>query len=101
MFRVSLRFIIHLLVCFVSVQAQNQQDPTLMNGGSILAMAGDNCIAIAVDKRFGSGPQMVNIAPRTILAPHSRLLIGFTVCHIWVYLAVGSDCVPKADYSLF
>lgn len=62
----------------VSAGAQSQQDPTLMNGGSILAMAGENCIAVAVDKRFGSGPQMVNIAPKTILAPHSRLLVGFT-----------------------
>eukprot|EP00536_Pseudo-nitzschia_multiseries_P013943 jgi/Psemu1/68921/estExt_Genemark1.C_6340004 len=34
-----------------------------MNGGSLLAMAGKNCVALAVDKRFGSGPQLVNIAP--------------------------------------
>jgi hypothetical protein len=34
------------------------QDPTTMNGGSILAMAGKECVAVAVDKRFGSGPQV-------------------------------------------
>ena len=38
--------------------AQQQQDPTTLNGGSVLAMAGDGCVALAVDKRFGSGPQV-------------------------------------------
>jgi 20S proteasome alpha/beta subunit len=38
--------------------AKAQQDPTTMNGGSILAMAGNKCVAVAVDKRFGSGPQV-------------------------------------------
>lgn len=61
-----------------SVNAQQQQDPTTLNGGSILAMTGKNCVAVAVDKRFGSGPQTVNISPRTVLIPHSRVLVGFT-----------------------
>ena len=26
--------------------------------GSLLAMAGKDCVAVAVDKRFGSGPQV-------------------------------------------
>ena len=26
--------------------------------GSILAMSGKDCVAVAVDKRFGSGPQV-------------------------------------------
>lgn len=34
-----------------------QQDPMKLTGGSILAMAGKQAVAIAVDKRFGSGPQ--------------------------------------------
>ena len=38
--------------------AQQRQDPTKLNGGSILAMAGKDCIAVAVDKRFGSGMQV-------------------------------------------
>lgn len=29
-----------------------------MNGGSVLAMAGDKCVALAVDKRFGMGLQV-------------------------------------------
>mmetsp|Transcript_12165 Transcript_12165/g.18385 ORF Transcript_12165/g.18385 Transcript_12165/m.18385 type:complete len:306 (-) Transcript_12165:206-1123(-) len=60
----------------VHVHAQ-QQDPTTLNGGSILAMSGHNCVAIAVDKRFGSGPQMINVSPRTVLTPHSRAMVGF------------------------
>jgi hypothetical protein len=45
------------LFFFKFVTAQ-QQDPTTLNGGSVLAMAGDGCVALAVDKRFGSGPQV-------------------------------------------
>ncbi len=59
-----------------NVHAQQQQDPSEMNGGSMMAMAGNNCVAIAVDKRFGSGPQMINVIPRTVLAPHSQVMIG-------------------------
>lgn len=66
------------LTDIASVKAQQQQDPTKLNGGSIMAMAGKNCVAVAVDKRFGSGPQTINIAPRTVLIPHSRVLVGFT-----------------------
>lgn len=49
-----------VMMRFVSAQ-QEQQDPSKINGGSCLAMAGRNCLALAVDKRFGSGPVMVNI----------------------------------------
>jgi len=49
-----------------------------MNGGSLMAMAGNECVALAVDKRFGSGPQMVNIAPRHVWAPHPSLLLAFS-----------------------
>lgn len=55
-----------------------EQDPMTLNGGSILAMSGENCVAIAVDKRFGSGPQMVNISPRTIYIPNSNVLVAFS-----------------------
>ena len=43
-----------------------------------MAMAGHECVALAVDKRFGSGPQMVNIAPRHVWAPHSNLMLAFS-----------------------
>jgi 20S proteasome subunit beta 3 len=55
-----------------------QQDPLTMNGGSLLAMAGKDCVALAVDRRFGSGPALVNVGPRSVLAPSSLLLVGFT-----------------------
>ena len=55
-----------------------QQDPSTLNGGSLLAMAGTDCVALAVDKRFGSGPALVNIGPRNVLAPSSTVLVGFT-----------------------
>uniref|UniRef100_A0A7S2SC74 Proteasome subunit beta n=1 Tax=Eucampia antarctica TaxID=49252 RepID=A0A7S2SC74_9STRA len=57
---------------------QQQQDPLRLNGGSILAMSGENCVALAVDMRLGNGPQMVHTIPRTVLAPNSRVMVGFT-----------------------
>mmetsp|Transcript_19789 Transcript_19789/g.30548 ORF Transcript_19789/g.30548 Transcript_19789/m.30548 type:complete len:315 (+) Transcript_19789:89-1033(+) len=60
-------------------RAQQQQDPTTLNGGSVLAMAGKECVALAMDKRFGSGPQMVNIASRHVLTPQGgHLMVAFT-----------------------
>jgi len=43
-----------------------------------MGMAGDGCVALAVDKRFASGPQMVNVSPRRSLVLHSKLMVGFT-----------------------
>lgn len=37
------------------VESQQQQDPMTVNGGSVLAMAGKDSVALAVDKRFASG----------------------------------------------
>ncbi|KAI2505159.1 Proteasome subunit [Fragilaria crotonensis] len=55
------------------------QDPTSMNGGSCLAMAGNGCVVLAVDKRFGSGPQMVNVVPRKVMMPpDSQVMVAFT-----------------------
>ena len=55
-----------------------QQDPTTLNGGSLMAMAGKECVALAVDKRFGSGPQMVTVSPRHVWVPHSNLMLAFS-----------------------
>jgi 20S proteasome subunit beta 3 len=42
-------------------------------------MAGKDCVAIAVDKRFGSGPALVNVqSRRSLLLPSKRVLVGFT-----------------------
>ena len=69
-----------VVVCLAAeiISSHAQQDPMSMNGGSILAMAGNGCVALAVDKRFGSGSQMVSIAPRHVLAPHAHLMVAFT-----------------------
>jgi 20S proteasome subunit beta 3 len=61
-----------------AVRAQQQQDPSTLNGGSLLAMAGTDCVALAVDKRFGNGPALVNIGARSILHPSRTTLVGFT-----------------------
>jgi 20S proteasome subunit beta 3 len=61
------------------VSAQQGQDPTLLNGGSILAMAGRDCVAVAVDRRFGSGSALVNVpSGRSLLLPADRVLVAFT-----------------------
>ncbi|GFH57461.1 hypothetical protein CTEN210_13937 [Chaetoceros tenuissimus] len=65
-----------LLLLSETPNAQQQQDPTTLNGGSIMAMSGENCVAIAVDKRFGSGPQMIHVKPRTVLCPNSQVMVG-------------------------
>jgi hypothetical protein len=57
----SIRLVFHgccLSLVWRSVAVVAQQDPTTMNGGSILAMSGKECVAVAVDKRFGSGSQV-------------------------------------------
>ena len=48
------------------------------NGGAVVAMKGDNCVAIAADRRFGIQAQ--------------TLAFDFQVC-----LAV---CIPTVDISL-
>ena len=74
-----MRIFFLLLLYSVSIlRSEAQQDPMSMNGGSILAMAGNGCVALAVDKRFGSGSQMVNIAPRHVFSPHAYLMVAFT-----------------------
>eukprot|EP00592_Proboscia_alata_P019991 CAMPEP_0194422868 /NCGR_PEP_ID=MMETSP0176-20130528/22201_1 /TAXON_ID=216777 /ORGANISM="Proboscia alata, Strain PI-D3" /LENGTH=274 /DNA_ID=CAMNT_0039231861 /DNA_START=18 /DNA_END=842 /DNA_ORIENTATION=- len=69
-------WLLHL--CFIASSAFAQQDPSTMNGGSMMAMAGRDCAVLAVDKRFGSGPQMVTVAPRRCLVVNSKLMVSFT-----------------------
>ena len=60
-----------------TVQAQ-QQDPMTMYGGSVLAMAGKDCVVMAVDKRFGVGNSLIHIAPRPVLQLPDQVLVAFT-----------------------
>ncbi|CAM9365774.1 unnamed protein product [Discosporangium mesarthrocarpum] len=41
-------------------------------------MAGDSCVAVAVDKRFGLEGQLVSDDAKRVLKVHSRLVCGFT-----------------------
>lgn len=62
-----------------AVTAQQRQDPLTMNGGSVLAMSGKECVAVAVDKRFGSGSSLIHIRQRPVLhLPDSTALVAFT-----------------------
>jgi len=48
-----------VIVCSIPPRINAQeQNPLTANGGSVLAMAGDGCVALAVDKRFASGNQV-------------------------------------------
>ena len=70
-----------------------RSDPTQFNGGSILAMAGRNSVAIAIDARFGLGFQTISTAnldggsfagdtnSRIILLPDSNTLMAWTGLH--------------------
>lgn len=62
--------------CF-QVRAQQQQDPMTMNGGSVLAMAGKDSVAVAVDKRFASANTLINVVPRKVLT-FPRTIVAFT-----------------------
>ncbi|KAL3788307.1 hypothetical protein HJC23_002881 [Cyclotella cryptica] len=76
--------------CTLPCLAQ-QTDPTQFNGGSILAMAGHNSVAIAIDARFGLGMQTISTAnaedndassggssSRITLLPDSNTLMAWT-----------------------
>jgi 20S proteasome subunit beta 3 len=55
-----------------------QNDALTMNGGSVLAMAGQDCVAVAVDKRFGSGSFLVQIRHRPVLHFADSTMVAFT-----------------------
>jgi 20S proteasome subunit beta 3 len=46
------------------------------NGASIIAMAGDKCVAIAADKRYGIRNQTVGANMRKCYAPNDKTLVG-------------------------
>ena len=58
---------------FVVVAAQHD-----LNGGSCLAMAGKDCVALVLDSRFGSGTSLVNVQARRVLVfpPQSATTTG-------------------------
>lgn len=72
-----MKLLSHILL-LNQITSISSMDPNSYNGGSAMAMVGKDCVAVAVDKRFGSGPQLVNIAARKVIPFHSHLLIAFT-----------------------
>ena len=83
-------FAVYFLLLWSSGCLAQQSDPTQFNGGSILAMAGRNSVAIAIDARFGLGFQTISTAnldggsfagdtnSRIILLPDSNTLMAWT-----------------------
>ena len=67
------------------VNAQEQQNPLTANGGSVLAMAGEGCVALAVDKRFASGNQVSCVQPRSLLGDRSCYKVSSLVKMYLVY----------------
>jgi 20S proteasome subunit beta 3 len=75
--------VLFLLSIFLSfllphAAAQREQNPMTMNGGSVLAMAGRDCVCLAMDKRFGLGNALVNVAPRPVLLASDAAIVAFT-----------------------
>lgn len=67
------------LTLLVSYSAAQQQDPSTLNGGSILAMAGRQCLAVAVDKRFASSGLLVQVSPRSVFhVPNTLSMVVFS-----------------------
>jgi 20S proteasome subunit beta 3 len=48
------------------------------NGGSVVAMCGKNCVAIASDRRFGIRHQTVSTNMQKIFKIHDKLYVGLT-----------------------
>lgn len=67
-----------VLLLHDSALAQEQQNPLTLHGGSVLAMAGHDCVAVAVDRRFASGSSLIHIAPRPVLALSADQMVACT-----------------------
>lgn len=53
-------------------------DPFSYNGGSMLAMSGKNCVAIAADRRFGKQYQTVSTNFQKVFKMQDNILLGLT-----------------------
>jgi 20S proteasome subunit beta 3 len=73
-----LHFVAILYSCTGGIICQQQSSPLVYNGGCAVAMAGKNCVALAVDTRFGSAEQLVSKSARRVLAVNPRLLCALT-----------------------
>lgn len=55
-------------------------NPLELNGGSCLAMAGKDCVALAVDRRFGLEGQLVSTEAKRVLKVRGVLLVNRRCC---------------------
>jgi len=67
-----------LFLFIASVSAQQSENPLTYQGGSLLAMAGHECVALAVDKRFASGSALVTLAKPPLMALSPSVLLAST-----------------------
>jgi 20S proteasome subunit beta 3 len=68
----------HFISTISIVIVTAQQSPLTMNGGSVLAMGGNNCVVLAVDKRFGSGRSLIHVRNRPIISLPPSSIVAFT-----------------------
>ncbi|KAG5178069.1 proteasome beta subunit [Tribonema minus] len=84
----------------VGAALAQQQSPLELNGGSCLVMAGRKCLAVAVDKRFGKGNELVSDNARRVLKLHSRLLCAFTGLTTDVQTLMQDLAAAAASYTI-
>lgn len=60
------------------IQAQEQSNPLTWHGGAVLAMTGHQCVAVAVDHRFGQGPMLIQTRPRPVLTITNECILACT-----------------------
>jgi 20S proteasome subunit beta 3 len=73
-----MQLLLSLLTLLSLIGMAAGSSPMELNGGSCVAASGRGCVAVAVDKRFGKGNELVSDDARRVLKLHSRLLCAFT-----------------------
>lgn len=68
-------------------------NPLQYNGGVVLAMAGDSCVAIASDRRFGQQQLTLACDANRVHRMHDRLYLGLT--------GLATDCTTLAERFRF
>ena len=66
------KLLLNTLILFAATialqgRASASSNPLELNGGSCLAMAGKDCVAVAVDRRFGQEGQLVSAEAKRVL----------------------------------
>lgn len=67
-------------------RAYASSNPLDLNGGSCLVMAGKDCVAMAVDRRFGLEEQLVSAEAKRVLKVGHSCLSGL---HAWILFLIS------------